>query len=142
MAGWPETRPLHTTIGPEVKPALNRFFFRSTAARAQRPYQVDDAFADFGIADLDEGTVQLESFAAVQELEDESFGVGFGHPARWTPVADMRRFLEKELNRDVENSRDLEQAAGADAVHALLVFLYLLERQSHALAETLLTHAE
>ena len=68
---------------------------------------------------------------------------GLGHAARLAAVAgDMRRFLEEELHRDIEDLRDLEQPARADAVHALLVFLYLLKRQSHTLAETLLTHAK
>ena len=54
----------------------------------------------------------------------------------------MRRLLEKELHRHIENLRDLEQAARADAVHALLVFLHLLKSEAHALAEPLLAHAE
>ena len=68
---------------------------------------------------------------------------GFGHAARRrTVAADMRRFLEEELHRHIEDLRDLEQPARADAVHALLVFLNLLKGESHALAESLLTHAE
>ena len=54
----------------------------------------------------------------------------------------MRRLLEEELHGDVEDLGDLKQAARADAVHALLVFLHLLKRQSHALAKALLAHAE
>ena len=68
---------------------------------------------------------------------------GSAMPRAGAAVAtDMRRFLEKELHGDIEDLRDLEQPARADAVHALLVFLHLLKRQAHALAETLLAHAK
>jgi S-adenosylmethionine synthetase len=81
--------------------------------------------------------------ADIGAQKDEGFRVRLGHAARRGPIAgDMRSFLEKELHGDVEDLRDLEQTARADAVHALLVFLYLLKRQPHALAEALLTHAK
>src|SRR5262249_17218924 len=95
-----------------------------------------------GIADLDKGAVQLEAFAAVQKFEDEGFRLRLGHSPPMVAVADMRRFLEKELHGDVEDLRDLEQPARPDAVHTLLVLFHLLTRQSHTLAETLLTHAQ
>ena len=44
--------------------------------------------------------------------------------------------------RDAEEARDLVEAAGADAVGALLVFLNLLESQAERLTELFLTHAE
>ena len=65
------------------------------------------------------------------------------HAARGcTVAADMRCFFEEELHRHIEDLRDLEQPARADAVHALLVFLNLLEGQSHAFAKSLLAHAK
>jgi len=110
--------------------------------KPQGAHQIDDALANLGIADLHEGAVELEPFATIQKLEDEGFGVRLGHPAHCVTVARVRRFFEEELNGDVEDFRDLKQPARADAVHALLVFLHLLKCKSHALAETLLTHAE
>ena len=69
--------------------------------------------------------------------------VRLGQAAHRSAVAtDMRCLLEKELHGYIEDLRDLEQPARADAVHALLVFLNLLEGQSHAFAEALLTHAK
>src|SRR6185312_4825590 len=115
----------------------------SAGACAQGPHQIDHALANLGVGDLDEGAVQLKSLAAVEEFEDEGFRVRLRHAARLASIArDMRCFLEEELHRDIEDLRDLEQPARADAVNALLVFLYLLKRQPHALADTFLTHAK
>jgi hypothetical protein len=53
-----------------------------------------------------------------------------------------RRILEEEGDRHAENRRDVLQAACADTVRALLVFLDLLERDAERLAQLLLAHAE
>ena len=53
-----------------------------------------------------------------------------------------RHVVEKERHRHIEDLAELEQARGADAVDAALVFLDLLEGQAEALAEPLLAHAE
>src|SRR5262249_5896067 len=112
---------------PQSNGRDSKFYWdlRSAAASAQCPHQVDDAFADLGIADLDEGTIELKAFAAIQKLEDEGFGVRLGHSEHCVAIAAVRCRLEEELDRDVENLRDLKQPARADAVHALLVFLHL-----------------
>src|SRR5687768_13674264 len=54
----------------------------------------------------------------------------------------MRPAFEEKRNRHLKDVRDLLQAAGADAVGALLVFLHLLEGQAERVAELLLTHAQ
>src|ERR1700733_16032453 len=43
---------------------------------------------------------------------------------------DMRRSFKEEMHRDVENLRHRLQAAGADAISAFFVFLYLLESEA------------
>src|SRR4029450_12913009 len=72
-----KARPVLTTPAPEVKPPRARL--GKYSARAQGPHQVDDRLAYLGIADLDEGAVQLEAFAAVQKFEDEGFRFRLGH---------------------------------------------------------------
>ena len=67
--------------------------------------------------------------------------VSFSHSGGRASVG-VRCFLEEELDRDIEDLRYLEQPARADAVHTLLVFLHLLKREPHALAETLLAHPQ
>ena len=54
----------------------------------------------------------------------------------------MRRALEKERYGYLQDVRSVMQAAGADAISPLLVFLHLLEREAERVAELLLTHAE
>jgi len=48
----------------------------------------------------------------------------------------------KEIHGNIENARHLEQAAGADAIDAFLVFLDLLEGQAQEIAQPLLAHAD
>src|SRR5205814_8661027 len=54
----------------------------------------------------------------------------------------MRRTLEEECNGDLQDVRDVLEPPRADAVDALLVFLYLLERDAERVAELRLAHAE
>src|SRR2546425_12089188 len=54
----------------------------------------------------------------------------------------MRRSLEEERHRHLQDVRDVLQAARADAVSALLVLLHLLERKAKRVPELLLAHAE
>src|SRR5215467_14366149 len=50
--------------------------------------------------------------------------------------------LEEKWHRDLQDVRDVLQAARADAVLSALIFLHLLEREPEAVAEFLLTHSE
>src|SRR4051812_25933622 len=54
----------------------------------------------------------------------------------------MRRALEEERHRNLQDMRDVLQTARTDAVGALLVFLHLLEGDLERLAKLLLAHAE
>src|SRR5262245_12128004 len=54
----------------------------------------------------------------------------------------VRRPVEEERYRDLQDMRDVLQAARADAVPSLLVFLHLLEREPEPLGEFLLAHTE
>jgi len=54
----------------------------------------------------------------------------------------VRRAFEKERHRDLEDIRNVLQAARANAVRSLLIFLHLLEREPKPVAELLLAHSE
>jgi len=126
--------------GGQAKEVYRREF-GGAVARAQGPPEIDHALAHLGGGYLDEGAIELKPLAAIEEFEDEGLRIGLRHARRRTPLG-MWRFLEKELHGNIENLGDLEQSAGADAVHALLVFLDLLKGEPHALAEALLAHAK
>jgi hypothetical protein len=49
-----------------------------------------------------------------------------------------RHALKKPGRRNLEHEREFDQAAGADAIHATLVFLNLLEGQAHPLRQVTL----
>jgi len=53
-----------------------------------------------------------------------------------------RGIFEEEGNRDIEDAGDILEAAGANTVGALFVFLDLLKRNSEAFAELFLAHAK
>ena len=75
-----------------------------------------------------EGAGQLEDLALRQFLAVEGFlTVG---EAALTAGRLVRHVVEKERHRHVEHARQIEQARGADAVRAVLVFLDLLEGQA------------
>src|SRR6516165_2724145 len=50
--------------------------------------------------------------------------------------------LKEKGHRNLQDMGNLLQAAGADAVRALLVFLYLLESDSERIAQLVLAHGE
>ena len=50
--------------------------------------------------------------------------------------------LIEVVDRHAEDSRDFEQTACADAVHAFFVFLHLLKGQAEQFAQSFLTHAD
>src|SRR5713101_3769236 len=54
----------------------------------------------------------------------------------------VRRSLEEKLNGDLENMRDLLQAARPDPIGALLVFLDLLTCEVERIAELFLAHCK
>src|SRR5262249_31926447 len=53
-----------------------------------------------------------------------------------------RRAFEEERHWDLQDMRDLLQAARANAVLSVLIFLHLLEREPEPVAERLLAHSK
>jgi hypothetical protein len=101
--------------------------------------QVDDGAAEFAVGDAREGADQRQSFGSREEIGDVS---------RRGRLADAFRVhrgagdaFEQERHRDLKDFGNLLQAAGADAVGALLVFLDLLEGQPERIAQSFLAHA-
>jgi hypothetical protein len=72
----------------------------------------------------------------------EQFEKCIRRPAVLASLPSARRAFEKVRSRHLEDSADLLQSAGPDAVRALLVFLNLLERQSDVAAEDLLGYVD
>jgi hypothetical protein len=64
-------------------------------------------------------------------------GGSFGRPG-WP----SRDALKKEGNRHLKDLGYVLQAAGTDAVHSLLIFLHLLERETKRVAELFLANAQ
>ncbi len=57
--------------------------------------------------------------------------------------ASLRGHIVKEkLNRDIENTRHVVQSAGADAIGAFFVFLYLLKGQIETFTKFFLAHSD
>ena len=63
-------------------------------------------------------------------------------PCRRHAPGMLRRAFEEKRHRHLQDMGNLLQAAGADAVGALLVFLHLLEGEAERVAELLLAHAQ
>jgi len=60
----------HSARGGSSPPSNSRdskfdWDLRGATASAECPHQVDHALADLGIADLDEGAIEIKSFAAI-----------------------------------------------------------------------------
>ena len=93
-----------------------------------------------GVGDARKGLVKLKALAAAEKLD----GIAFRRALSETGVGSTGhgQLLVKELHRDAEDLRQIEQPAGADPVDALLVLLDLLEGEAEMLAEFLLAHPE
>src|SRR5690606_14855265 len=101
--------------------------------------QVENLLAHLRVANADEGAIELETFRAAQKIDHVTGAVGFRESAG---AILARSILEEERDRHVEYRRNRLQAARADAVRALLIFLDLLECDAEQLSELLLAHAE
>src|SRR5579863_9751366 len=107
--------------------------------RRQRNHKVDDSPAHFWIADAQEGAIQLQALGRGEEVDDIGLRRLLGEAAA---IRLRRRAFEKVRRRDLERSGRLLQAAGADSIRALFVFLDLLERHTEKFAELALAHAD
>src|SRR5262245_15535031 len=96
----------------------------------ERLHEVDDRPAHFRVADAHEGPVELQTLAAVQEIDDVVFALAIGEPGGCIGRAFADRdILIEEGDADAEQLAELVQTAGTDPVDALLVLLDLLERE-------------
>jgi len=91
----------------------------------------------------------LYSHERLGELEPVGRGEEFGHIGGGRRLSNSRglpryvgRAFEEERHRDLQDMRDVLQAARAHTVRSLLVFLDLLERDPEPIAELLLGHSE
>src|SRR5712671_3480608 len=102
--------------------------------------QIDDSAAQLGVLDAHEGLGQRQAVGGRQEVGDIGrrgrLGKSVVRLARG-----VRRAVEEERHRYLQDVCDLLKAARADPVRTLLVFLYLLEGEAERVAELLLTHA-
>src|SRR5258708_1291955 len=96
--------------------------------------QADEGMADFAMPDAPERGQQFERVAVRDELGRSG-----------TRALARRRVgigIEQGADRDVEYPGDLRKPPGADPVHALFIFLYLLERDAELAGEVALRHAD
>src|SRR3954451_20812410 len=102
--------------------------------------EIDDRAAHLRIRDSGERLGQGESFGSREEIRDVRWRCAFCEAVR--PRHAARTALEQEGHRHLENFGNLLDAARADPVCALLVFLNLLESQAQSFTELFLAHAQ
>ena len=98
--------------------------------------EVDDATAQLAVLDAHERLRQRQPVGGCEEVGDVGRRRCFAHAGEAGRARRARGALEEEGDRDLQDVRNLLQPAGADAVRAFLVFLYLLERQPNGLYTT------
>src|ERR1043165_8135438 len=86
--------------------------------------QLDDAAAQLRVGDAHESLDEREPVVGREEVRDVGRRRRFVEAGR--APRRRRRTLEEERDRHLQDERDLLQAARADAIGALLVFLNLL----------------
>jgi hypothetical protein len=132
----PELRPLLRRVGTLGSPD-NRALLGNRLAR-EGTHEIDDGAPNPRIGDASESLVQLQALAAAEELDRIALCRPLGE-AGTRGATDGQLFVE-ELHRHAENLRKVEQAAGTDAIDALLVLLDLLEGEAEMFAEFFLAH--
>ena len=147
--------------GVKPKDGLRRACARAKASpgwrkRASRKKQVDaqSDFAGFFGHLLTRSSTRLRTFGSLilmkarlscrpSPLETNSITGGeASFSAKPRPPSWLADALVEIVDRHAQDARDVEQAPGADAVDALLVFLDLLKREAEQFAQPLLTHAD
>src|SRR5690606_23644496 len=89
-----------------------------------RAYEINHAATNLGVLDTHERLVELDPFRARQEVHHVVRLFRLGHTRNGLAVR-TGSILKEERYRDRKDAGDMLQAAGADAVGALLVFLDL-----------------
>src|SRR6266566_8706028 len=109
-------------------------------ARGDMLDQIDNAAAELGVGDARKRAGQGQSFRGREKIGDVSGRGAF--TKTFGPRVAARSALEQKRDRDLEDFRDLLDAAGADPIGTFLVFLNLLEGETQGLAELLLAHSQ
>jgi hypothetical protein len=103
----------------------------------------NDGAARFWVCDEHKGLHQRKAVRRGKEIGHVGGGESFSRlPSRWPNARHGRRALEEKRNRHLEDLGDVLQAAGADAVSSLFVFLDLLECQPERICNIGLAHVE
>ena len=102
--------------------------------------EMNDVTAELGLIDPHERCGERKSVRSGEEVAHVARRRRRTLPdwrSRW-----RRRALEEERHRNLQDMRDVLEAARADSICTLFVFLHLLERQAKGMPEFLLAHAE
>lgn len=108
------------------------------APGAYFPHEVDDRTANLGIADPGKGLHQFQAVGCGKKFRNI-----IGRRRLGIFIVGRRcHAFKKERRRHLQSGGDLLQAARADAINALFVFLDLLEGQVNRVGERLLAHRQ
>ena len=91
-------------------------------------HQIDDRTPKLCVRNLHEGFGEVEPVGGSKIVRYEFWEGSVG--LRTLLAGDIRGSFEEERCRHLKYVRNLLQAAGADAVYALFIFLQLLERDA------------
>src|SRR5580692_9247932 len=100
--------------------------------------EVDNPPSQLGVADAHEGFGERQAIRGGEKIRNVSRRGRLAQSVRPRRAGNAWRAFEEERHRHLQDQRDLLQAAGADAVRSLLVFLDLLKSQAEVVAELLL----
>src|SRR5208282_2078152 len=92
-----------------------RLVWYAVGVGGERLCQIEKTAADVGVIDLIIGADELARIASAQQVGIKSLLSGFRKPAE-RRRAHRIGGVEEELHRDVEDTAQLVQAAGADPV--------------------------
>src|SRR5207248_10216972 len=106
-------------------PALDVESVKFGFAAGESLDEIDDTLADFRLLDAHEGEGELQTLAARQKFHHRRTRMFVRMQMFVLPV---RHILVKIGDRNTEDIGDLIEPSRADAIHAFLVFLYLLKR--------------
>jgi hypothetical protein len=102
--------------------------------------KIDDGSPKLCVRNLHESFGEVEPVGGSKIVRYEFWKGSVG--LRTLLAGDIRGSFEEERCRHLKYVRNLLQAAGADAVYALFIFLQLLERDAERIAYMRLGHAE
>src|SRR5581483_1766029 len=107
----------------------------------QRADEIDDLPPHLGVLHPQESAVELQALGAGEEVNHVACRFRLAHTGTRLFRRAARCVLKEERYRDLEDARNVLQAARANPVRALFVFLNLLESDTKILAKLFLAHA-